>query len=60
MFSPRTAVSSTNKTDGHDIAETLLKMVLSTIKPTNQLINDRDTIYVLFKISVKTVLSHIP
>jgi hypothetical protein len=57
--SPRTAVSSTNKTDRHDIAEILLKMVFSTIKPTNQLITDKDTIYVLFKISVKTVLLHI-
>jgi ribosome-binding ATPase YchF (GTP1/OBG family) len=30
-FSP---VSSTNKTDHHDITEILLKMALSTIKPT--------------------------
>jgi hypothetical protein len=29
-------VSSTNKTDRHDIAEILLKVALSTIKPTNQ------------------------
>ena len=39
-FSPGTLVSSTNKTDRHDIAEILLKVSLNTIKPnqTNQLI----------------------
>jgi hypothetical protein len=30
-FSPGTPVSSTNKTDCHDIIETLLKVVLNTI-----------------------------
>jgi hypothetical protein len=30
-------VSSTNKTDHHDIAEILLKVASNTIKPTNQL-----------------------
>jgi hypothetical protein len=30
-FSPGTPVSSTNKTDRHDIAEILLKVALSTI-----------------------------
>jgi hypothetical protein len=35
-FSPSTLVSSTNKTDCHDIAEILLKVALNTIKPTNQ------------------------
>ena len=29
-------VFSTNKTDRHDITEILLKVVLNTIKPTNQ------------------------
>ena len=33
-FSPSTPVSSTNKTDYHDITEILLKVVLNTIKPT--------------------------
>ena len=33
-FSPRTPVSSTNKTDRNDII--LLKVTLNTIKPTNQ------------------------
>ena len=31
-FSPRTPVSSTNKTDCHNITETLLKVALNTIK----------------------------
>jgi hypothetical protein len=35
-FSPDPPVSSTNKTDRHDIAEILLKMVLNTIKQTNK------------------------
>jgi hypothetical protein len=30
-----TSVSSTNKTDSHDITEILLKVTLSTIKQTN-------------------------
>jgi len=34
-FFPGTPVSSTNKTDRHDITEILLKVVLNTIKPTN-------------------------
>jgi hypothetical protein len=32
-FSPITPISSTNKTDRHDIAEILLKVSLSTIRP---------------------------
>jgi hypothetical protein len=32
-FSPGTPVSSTNKTDRHDIAEILLKVALNTINP---------------------------
>jgi hypothetical protein len=35
-FSPDTPVSSTNKTDCHNINEILLKVALNTIKPTNQ------------------------
>ena len=35
-FSPGTPVSSTNKTDCHDITEILVKVVLNTInQPTN-------------------------
>jgi hypothetical protein len=33
-FSPGTTISSTNKTDSHDIAEILLKVALNTIKQT--------------------------
>jgi len=32
-FSPGPPVSSTNKTDRHDITEILLKVALNTIKP---------------------------
>ena len=32
-FSPGTPMSSTNKTDRHDITEILLKVALNTIKP---------------------------
>jgi hypothetical protein len=35
-FSPGAPVSSTNKTDGHDITEILLKMALNTIKQTSK------------------------
>jgi len=34
-FSPRTPVSSTNKTDRHDIAEILLKVALKPHKPNH-------------------------
>jgi len=33
-FSPGTPLSSTNKTDCHDITEILLKVVLNIVKPT--------------------------
>ena len=36
-FSPGTLVSSTNKTDCHNITEILLKVTLYTINPTNTL-----------------------
>jgi hypothetical protein len=35
-FSPGPPVSSTNKTDSHDIAEILLKVVFKSIKQTNK------------------------
>ena len=38
-FSPGPLVSSTNKTDRHDITEILLKVVLNTIKQTNKQTN---------------------
>jgi hypothetical protein len=41
-FSPGTPASSTTKTDHHDIAEILLKVVLSTTnKSINQSINPK-------------------
>ena len=36
-FSTETPVSSTNKTDCHDITEILLKVAINTIKQTNKL-----------------------
>ena len=42
-FCPGTLVSSTNKTDRHDITEILLKVPLSTINQTNK------TVFSLFK-----------
>jgi hypothetical protein len=39
-FSPGTPVSSTNKTDRHDIAEILLKVALNTIKLKTNLTAD--------------------
>jgi hypothetical protein len=36
-FFPGPPVSSTNKTDRHDMAEILLKVTLNTIKQTNKL-----------------------
>jgi len=37
-FTPGTLISSTNKTDRHDITEILLKEALNTINETNQTI----------------------
>ena len=45
-FSPGTPVSSTNKTDGHDIIETLLKVALSTINQRNKTTTMFTTTYV--------------
>ena len=39
FFSPGIPVSSTNKTDHHDIAEILLKVALNTFKQTNKQTN---------------------
>jgi hypothetical protein len=50
-FSPGTPVSSTNKTDRHDITEILLKVVLNTIKHKKKLNRVRtkfDIYYFLF------------
>ena len=55
-FSPGTLVSSTNKTDRHEIAEILWKVALSTIKPkqakprdTITLVNQCSTIQCVFR-----------
>jgi hypothetical protein len=39
-FSPDTPVSSTNKTDRHDINEILLKVVLNTIPTVIEFLHD--------------------
>jgi hypothetical protein len=47
-FSPGTPVSSTNKTDRHDINEILLKVALNTINQTQaqgQLASDYSLLY---------------
>jgi hypothetical protein len=41
-FSPGPLVSSTNKTDHHDIIEILLTVTLNTIKQTNKHIQDEN------------------
>jgi hypothetical protein len=41
-FSPGPLVSSTNKTDRHDIIEILLTVTLNTIKQTNKHIQDEN------------------
>jgi hypothetical protein len=50
-FSPCTPVSSTNKTDRHDITEILLKVALNTINQPPFLIN-------VIIIRMKVLLSH--
>jgi len=61
-FSPGPPVSSTNKTDRHDITEILLKVALNTIKQTNitrintVVIRDREPVvnilYATFRVTV--------
>jgi hypothetical protein len=41
-FSPGPPVSSTNKTDRHNITELLLKVTLNTINQTKPLLSDED------------------
>jgi hypothetical protein len=38
LFSPDTVVSSTNKTDRHDVSEMLVKVALSILNQANQYI----------------------
>ena len=42
-FSPGPPISSTNKTDRHDITEILFKLVLNTIKQTLTVVNGTST-----------------
>jgi hypothetical protein len=56
-FSPGPLVSSTNKTDCHDITEILLKVALNTIKQTNKQ-NDVNVIIVTNFIKCQTMLTH--
>ena len=59
-FSLGTPVSSTNKTDCHDIAEILLKVALNTIKQTNKQYFDSNDMLVfiyLFQKNNKTINS---
>ena len=56
-FSPGPLVSSTNKTDCHDITEILLKEVLSTIKQT--ISSDRNLLEVIY-IKINFLISILP
>jgi hypothetical protein len=48
-FSPGTLVSSTNKTDRHDLTEILLKVALNTIKQAKQTIILKSNLFQLEK-----------
>jgi len=53
LFSLGTPVSSTNKTDRHDITEILLKVALNTIKQTNNIVlADRICLLSLYNINL--------
>ena len=56
-FSPGPPVSSTNKTDCHDITEILLKEVLNTIKQT--ISSDRNLLEVIY-IKINFLISILP
>jgi hypothetical protein len=49
-FSPGPPVSSTNKTNLHDIAEILLKVALNTIKQTNKQSNKQTCVIGIFNL----------
>jgi hypothetical protein len=56
-FSPGTPVSSTNKTDGHDITEILLKVALKTITLTPIKVNMQGTSsFFILALDIDTVL----
>jgi hypothetical protein len=54
-FSPGSPVSSTNKTDRHEITEILLKMALYIIKQTNKQTN-KQTFSTIFRLDLGTVM----
>jgi hypothetical protein len=45
-FSPGSPVSSTNKTDRHDITEILLKVALNTIKQTKKALSKFNSLFI--------------
>jgi hypothetical protein len=47
LFSPGTTVSSTNKTDHHDIAEKLLKVALNAIVPVLYMESNNYIVYMI-------------
>jgi len=51
-FSPGTLVSSTNKTDRHDINEILLKVLFKTIAITPYTIDNMATIMIYYLIAI--------
>ena len=53
-FSPGTLVSSTNKTDHHDITEILLKVALNTIKSKPNQCSIRDTQYNVYSVTLQS------
>ena len=55
-FSPGTLVSSTNKTDHHDITEILLKVELNTIKSNQSIILNVRLVVDLFSYLIKIFL----
>ena len=54
-FSPGTPLSSTNKTDHHNITVILLKVVLNTVTPTNPYIQKSSKLVSLNSILLKLV-----
>jgi hypothetical protein len=52
LFFPGIPVSSTNKTDRHDVTETLLKVALNTIKQTKKTPKDQQN----YKISMNIII----
>ena len=49
-FSPATLVSTTNKTDRHDITEILLKVALNTIHQPNQSFSTNEKCYFILQV----------